>query len=308
MRRRWITALGLAGLLSVPACTSGAGQGSTPASSSSSLPAQTGSSSSAATATTAPTSSGTPSRASAAPASSASAMTVPLFWVGPQRSKQLYLYREFRTVTRSQAVVTAALRAMMTGHPSDRDLRTAWAAPSRLTVNLTAQGIHVDVSKDAFAGQLDTAYAKASLQQLVWTATAAAGRALPVTLTVAGSSTYRPWGIDISKPMSRDTAFRAPIWIDAPTQGQVVTAGSLTVRGSANVFEGTVALEIVDAATGKPAVTTFATAMMGDWKDFTKTVTLKAGRYTLHAYEPNQSETEGAGARLFEVTTDFTVR
>ena len=108
--------------------------------------------------------------------------------------------------------------------------------------------------------------------------------------------------------MMRTTGARAPIWIDYPTQGQSLPAGKLTISGSANVFEGHVSLEVVSSTTGTVMASTYTTAAMGTYADFSTPVTLPAGRYVLHAWSPDASGRPGVPARQFEVTTSFVVR
>jgi hypothetical protein len=66
-----------------------------------------------------------------------------------------------------------------------------------------------------------------------------------------------------------------PIVIEFPTPGATVTR-SFVFRGLANVFEGHVSYELLDA---RSTVLTqgFATGMMGDWGPFTATVNFAAG-------------------------------
>ena len=74
-----------------------------------------------------------------------------------------------------------------------------------------------------------------------------------------------------------------------------------------NVEKGTL-LEILDAD-GQIVVETFALGAMGEFKEFSKVVTLPVGKYRLLAYSPDMSDGEsGFGPRLFETTVEFTVK
>jgi hypothetical protein len=251
-----------------------------------------------------------PAPPSTASASQQTMMTVPVYWVR-MSNNQAVLYREFRRVPATADIaVEAAVSAALAGTPADPDYRTLWRKPTHLQVTRRGDAIGIDLSRDAFANtSVGSALAAASIQQLVWTATAAAGTPGPVTITVDGQG-YDAWGaVRIGVPMIRVTGQRAPIWIDYPTQGQNLPAGTVTITGSANVFEGHVELEVVSAATGKAVTSTFATAAMGSYQDFSATVTLPAGRYVLHAWSPDASGGQAPGGpRLFEVTTGFVVR
>jgi germination protein M len=70
-------------------------------------------------------------------------------------------------------------------------------------------------------------------------------------------------GIVLDNPMTRDT-FRnllPPILVESPLIGQRVS-GPITVSGTANVFEATVSISVLDSA-GKEIVRTFTTATCG---------------------------------------------
>lgn len=70
-------------------------------------------------------------------------------------------------------------------------------------------------------------------------------------------------GIVLDHPMTRDT-FRdllPPILVESPLIGQRVS-GPITVSGTANVFEATVSISVMDSA-GKEIVRTFTTATCG---------------------------------------------
>lgn len=245
---------------------------------------------------------------SAAPSASASLVTVPVYWIG-EAMPSIYLYREFVKVPDQGGKVKTALLGMMTLKPTDPDLVTFWSKPSRLDVKQSGDNIVVDVSKDAFKNtDLGSGAAALSLQQLVYTATAAAQSPGSVTILVDGKAA-EVWGaVSVGDPMKRDATVRAPIWIESPAEGAVLPAGKITLKGEANVFEGHVALEVLDAD-GQVVVSKFATGAMGEFKAFSKVVTLSVGKYRLLAFSPDVSDGEsGAGPRLFETTVEFTVK
>jgi hypothetical protein len=151
------------------------------------------------------------------------------------------LVREFRRVPARGDRVTSAVSALALA-PVDPDYTTFWRRPSQLSVEVTASEITVDVSADAFAdtnlGSADVP--AAAVQQLVWTATAAAGRDVPVTVLVDGEAGYEAWGaVALGEPMRRDTAHRAPVWIDSPTDRGRLPAGTQRVTGQGAGFEAT---------------------------------------------------------------------
>lgn len=268
----------------------------------------TGSSSSAATATE---SASTPSASEpSSDASSTAAVTggkaVPVYWVR-STARSTFLYREFKRADGEP--VQAAVRLMMAGKPTDSDYKTYWRAPSKLSVTRSGQDITVDVSKDALAATgVTPQQAQRSVQQLVWTATAAAQTNGKVTVLIDGKE-GSAWGVPVGKPMAREATARAPIWVDSPTQGATVKAsgGKVKITGTANVFEGNVMIEVRDSA-GREVAKANGTAAMGTYEPFDVSVTLKPGTYTLTAYEPDMSDGESPeGPKMFPVTTTFTV-
>jgi hypothetical protein len=153
------------------------------------------------------------------------------------------LYREFRRVPRSTGVVRAAVEAMLHVTPLDPDYRSAW--PSGTTVNgISVAGAvaTVDLSANARSRTATATVERQSLQQLVWTVTAAAPSLTGVRLRFDGATKPTLWGHvattgTLTRASSSDTL--GPIWVITP--GQLTTVGhSLTVTGVASVFEATV--------------------------------------------------------------------
>ncbi|HSN44459.1 MAG TPA: Gmad2 immunoglobulin-like domain-containing protein, partial [Propionibacteriaceae bacterium] len=199
-------------------------------------------------------------------------VTVPLYWIG-EAAPSTFLYREFRKLPDARGKVRTALLGMMSLQPTDPDLMTFWSEPSKLEVTQKGDDITVNLAKDAFANtNVGSANAALSLQQLVYTATAAAQTSGSVTILVEGRSA-EVWGVvSVGTPMKRDVSARAPIWLETPVEGAVVPAGKVTIKGWANVFEGHVSLEITNAD-GKVVVETYALGAMGEFKEFSRVVT-----------------------------------
>ena len=98
-----------------------------------------------------------------------------------------------------------------------------------------------------------------------------------------------------TRPQRPDPFDVAPVVIESPQHGDTVAAGTVTFRGTANVFEATVELTLKNKA-GAVLEESFTTATCGtgcrgDWKhEFTIT---KPGRYTLIAAGSDASDGEG---------------
>lgn len=182
--------------------------------------------------------------ASGAPLETASAgQTLPVYWLG-HSGDAVYLYREFRTSASSDDPIVAALHNMMTNKPLDSDYFGVWKAPSRLGASISGKNsITVDVSSDAFAQKVDQGIAQRSISQLVYTASAAAASSglldtsstIQVTILVDGRSDYNAFNhVLLNKPLVRDPAFIAPIWITEPPVDATVKEDTLKVAGQVN--------------------------------------------------------------------------
>jgi hypothetical protein len=147
--------------------------------------------------------------ASHAPLETTQASTkIPVYWIG--RSKEeVYLYREFRDISSDGNPVTTALRIMMSEKPLDHDFFTPWQAPESLATSISGKNvITVDISRDAFNSNLDAGMAQRAVQQLVYTATAAAsssglinsGQQIQVVILVDGHKDYMAFGQVQARP------------------------------------------------------------------------------------------------------------
>lgn len=80
--------------------------------------------------------------------------------------------------------------------------------------------------------------AQLAVEQLVWTATAAAGKAVPVAIHIEGAGPMpRPptlFGVDLGRPFERtigDADPRVPIWISSLREGDTLSTGTATITG-----------------------------------------------------------------------------
>lgn len=260
-----------------------------------------------------PTASPSPSSTTSAPGTSAPSGeldAIPVYWVGDSKVDS-WLYREFRTVPDAGGELKSAVQQAMSGDPLDPDYRTAWSAPSSLEVTQEGDAITVDVSADAFANtQVGSKEALLAVQQVVWTATAAAGSPGPVTILVDGGP-YDAWGVvALGEPMTRDGRLQPGIWVDSPNEGAVVRAGKVTVAGVSTSFEATLNWELTtgDAEVVESGFTNGGSMGTFDSYEIT-TPELAPGTYTIAVWAPDESGGESPeGPRMFEQTRTFTVR
>ncbi len=251
--------------------------------------------------------------ASNAPLETTQASTkIPVYWIG--RSKdEVYLYREFRDIDGDDNPVTTALRIMMAEKPLDHDFFTPWQQPSSLATSISGKNvITVDISRDAFNSNLDAVMAQRAVQQLVYTATAAAsssglinsGQQIQVVILVDGHPDYMAFGqVKLGQPMARDASLVAPLWIIDPQEDVTLPPGAVKFNGRSTDSSKPVAWQIL-SDNGKGEKTGLLngqakpTGEPGQYGVFTFGATLKAGKYELRV-----SQVDAAG-NVIDSSTD----
>lgn len=188
-----------------------------------------------------------------------STQTLPVYWLG-RNGQDVFLYREFFGTKTTDEPMVAALRTMMASTPLDPDYYSLWNDPTRLGVSISAQNvITVDVSADAFGQQVDKGIAERSIAQLVYTATAAAAMAglvdgnstLQVAILVDGHTGYNAFGhVPLDKPLTRNPALVAPVWVIDPAEGRNVGSLPLAVEGQGVSTTGTLAWSLAPLGEG----------------------------------------------------------
>ncbi|HZI96040.1 MAG TPA: GerMN domain-containing protein [Actinomycetales bacterium] len=264
----------------------------------------------------APTTEPTPSETSEPPPP-ALGEALPVYWVGEQGSR-FALFREFGEAGPADAAerVQAAVDAALGGTPADPDYSTPWANGSAATTSLGADEIGIDLNAAAAGSSMGSELAVVAVQQLVWTATAAAQQDVPVRFTVEGSPSDLFGVVSASEPISRGGGFddpRALVWIDLP-DGASTPLGALTVTGSGvNAYENTLVWTLerggsvvdegffgVEGPGGAPV----DTGQRGTWSlDLDVSA---PGEYTLTVEVPDASGGAEGTVRSFD-TKSFTV-
>jgi len=225
------------------------------------------------------------------------------------------LYREFRVVPDKGGPIASAVSAMTRLKPLDPDYMTPWRPASRVTASQTGDAIRVDLSADAFANtQVGSELAGRALQQLVYTATAAARQAgtpaSSVKITVDGGA-FDAWGVvRVGTPMQRApmAAVQAQTWVTSPQQGEDLPAGTVTFTGFGTSFEANFVWEIRNESKAVIAKG-FAMGGSGDgtFGEFTFAAKLTAGTYSVQVSGDDASGgAEGPGAAVDDKA--FTVR
>ena len=179
-----------------------------------------------------------------------------------------WLFATERTEPFDPAIGTAALNALFDGPTqAERDVGVFTAIP--LGTELLSLSIEDGLATADLSGEYESGGGSASmflrLAQLTYTLTQF-GSVDEVTFTLDGQPVgefFSEAGIVLDDYMTRETwaDLLPPILVQTPVVGE--RAGSpITVTGTANVFEATVSISVLDAA-GKEIVRTFTTATCG---------------------------------------------
>ncbi|TQJ66678.1 sporulation and spore germination protein [Arthrobacter sp. SLBN-100] len=243
----------------------------------------------------------------------------PVYWIG-RSNGNVFLYREFRDVPEQENPVTRALRAMMSEKPLDPDFFTPWQNPKQLATSISGKDvITVDVSEDAFNSNLDADMAARAIQQLVYTATAAAassglidsGQQIRVRILVDGHTDYVAFNhVQLGSLMARTAGLVAPVWIIDPQEDVEVADGSVKITGRSTAPGSKLRWQILrseENGNKTPFLTGETTAAAGPAQAgvFTLALTLPAGDYELRVVQTPDSDGQQGGS---EDTRGFKVR
>ncbi|WP_432572101.1 Gmad2 immunoglobulin-like domain-containing protein [Kineococcus sp. SYSU DK005] len=229
--------------------------------------------------------------------------SVPVYWLGGARSS---LFREFVRAGGEGDDADRALAAMLAGEPSDPDYDSPWAPVTGGGVTREADRLVVDLPAGAAPGSLDPARAAAAVQQLVHTVTAAAGEDVPVEVREDGRAEPVLFGYAVPATVSRapQAEVQAPAWITSVDTG---TPGQVVVAGVGSAFEGTLLYTVTDASGAEVTRGPAQAGANGAFAEFSVTVPLPAGEYTVLVERPDESG-GAAGEQPAGDTKTFTVR
>lgn len=178
-----------------------------------------------------------------------------------------WLFATQRTEPFDPGIGAAAVRALLAG-PSEAEEAAGVSTAVPDGTSLLGVTIENGLATVDLSGEYESGGGSASmfvrLAQLTYTLTQFAS-VDEVTFTLEGEpvEVFSGEGILVDHPMTRgDFAdLLPPILVQGPVVGQLVTS-PLTVTGTANVFEATVSISVLDAA-GTEIVRTFTTATCG---------------------------------------------
>ena len=202
------------------------------------------------------------------------------------------LYREFHRRPATTGVVRDAVTAMLTEAAVDRDYTSLW--PRDATVRgarVDGTTAFIDFSAAVRRSSSGAEGEAASLQQLVYTVTAAAPTVKQVQLLVEGKTVESLWGhADTRKPLTRQlpAEILGPVWVLTPADGRLARGG--TFGGEASVFEATVSWELVQG--GKVVKEGFTNASQGapGRGPWSAKADVPPGDYVLRAFESSAED------------------
>ncbi|OFE16513.1 hypothetical protein BA895_02590 [Humibacillus sp. DSM 29435] len=227
--------------------------------------------------------------------------SVPVYYVGTRLGNDV-LFREFVVAAVAKPVspttkVEAAVRTAMGGVPDGSGYQPRWQGVDLVGSEVKADGIRLTLSR-GLSG-LSSTRASVVVQQLVWTAQAAAAQGLlPVTFALAdGGDTVAP-GQPVGRTYNRPTdpaavySLLSPLWIDSPARGQVIKAGTaVKVTGVASTNEASVTWQLLQGTkvVAKGAVQADKTApARGGFS--VPLGRIDAGEYSIRVYEESAKD------------------
>ncbi|MFW6597892.1 Gmad2 immunoglobulin-like domain-containing protein [Propionibacteriaceae bacterium Y2011] len=233
-----------------------------------------------------------PAPSSTAPATPAPPGTIggiPVYWIGADGK----LHREFRTVPDRGERTTTAVVAMLSEEPLDPDYRSMWRPSTEVTITRDGDDLTVDLPAAAMddTATVSRADATMAIQQLVWTATAAAQTPGTVTVLIDGEPGLA-WGVQqVGDPVSRDGEARSTVWIIDPQHGDVRSPGTVKVTGNGTAFEGNLVWRVVRESDGTEVASHYVMAgANGEYGDFEFTFEVtEPGTYVIEVNAPDMS-------------------
>ena len=247
-----------------------------------------------------------------AAASEVPRVLLPVYWLGDVDGSDR-LFRELLETPEASTgdPIADAVLKMTSREPLDPDYRSPWQPASSVSSSISTRNvITIDLSSDALAEQLDEDEARLALQQLVFTATAAAahaglitgGESSSVVVLVDGESGYRAFGaVELRGEWTRDTSVLAPVWIIDPQEGVETDTSGFTVHGQGpaeqqevtwrvdRVPAGVASAEAPDATAGAPFDEGTAEISTADGAEgaYTFTLQLPPGGYEITVSAPD---------------------
>jgi hypothetical protein len=241
-----------------------------------------------------------PSQASPAPTASPSGTTIvrSYFWLGGQPNSD-GLVAVLREIPATKSVATAAMNALLAGPnalESSRSISSAVPDGSQLLGLTIAGGVAtVDLSSEFEAGG-GSSSVLTRYGQVVYTLTQFP-TVKSVLFEIEGQprSVFSADGTELMRSVARSdfVTLLPTMWVDRPAWGAAI-GNPAHVTGSADVFEATFRIAILDASgkviADQPVMATCGSGCRGTF-DTTVAYTVAKGQYgTLRVYEPSAKD------------------
>jgi hypothetical protein len=233
---------------------------------------------------------------SPSPSSSSSGPDELVYFVGSTPSGPR-LFAERHAGPAGDLALDVALETAVTGRAADPDYDSPWPSGTTMQGAQLSDGVlSVDLSGPVSERPAGTTGAEAALalQQLVYTAQAAAGETLPVTFLLDGRRTPTLLGEPTDRPVPAASADEtlASVTVTSLSDGATVTS-PFTVQGRASAFEANVQWELMQGET--VVKRGFATAAeCCTMSPYSFTVEAPPGDYTLRVHDEDPSDGEGS--------------
>ena len=243
---------------------------------------------------------------------------IPVYWM-QSSNEGVYLYREFAHSKASGDPVTDAISYLLNAKPAQDGWFTYLKPTDDIGVSIGADNvITVDLPQKVFSAKLDEGLAQRSIQQLVFTSTAAAanagllaeGQTPRMRLLVDGMPHATVFdGYHLDGEYQRDASFVAPIWIIDPQSESAFAPGKLVLNGRSVQFSGGTYYRLERATqsrdwspVGQPV--RIAADQLAEDGSFSSQLHLASGEYRLTLWGQNT----GSEAKIARVSSTFTVR
>ena len=242
---------------------------------------------------------------------------VPVYWM--QASNEgVYLYREYARANDAGDPVTDALTHLLNEAPAKDGWFTYLKATHDIGVSLSVDNvITLDLPQRVFDAKLDTGLAERSIQQLVFTSTAAAanagllssGTAPRVRLLVDGlpnATVFEDFRLE--SEYQRDPSLMAPIWIIDPQNGAEAGSSAVKLNGRSVEFSDGIYYQL-EQATASQDWTPVHEPLRIDPAEldrdgaFTRELQLAAGKYRVTLWGQNAD----SDAKIARVSSIFDV-
>lgn len=262
----------------------------------------------------------------AGPATSPDTHAAAIYFVG-DTALGPRLFREFQSVPRADEEATLALaldRVEPSGGPADPDYRTVWPEASFAGARVDEDGVTIELAADEALRRpagVSNREAWIGIQQVVYTAGASVGQALPVAFEYDDAPAEQVLGIEVGRLVERDRQHDvvSPVNISDPDEGAIVEGEVLRARGTRTDTNGRLSWKVVSAndpyeeglgvgglATPfSPGADDEADALA--WSIVVDLATLGPGDYVFSVHTRTTGQTSDSPARFVDTRT-FTVR